>query len=365
MLLALPITRITPAFAADLRHVLTDYTLTSWDQKDGLPSGNIWSLAQDADGYLWVGSEAGLFRFDGVRFVPSEMLGSPRLPRAAVRAMCASRQGDVWVGFGGSGGVSHIKNGHIHSYGETDGLPAGPVAMLVEDPSGSMWMGNDHGLYRFAGDRWEKWQLGRGLPAGAVYSGYHDRHGHLLIENEVGIFRQTDQQERFEPLEMFDETTRNAIRGVLPRSISEDAAGDIWMTDPIVGFRKVANRSKLVSSWPDRGRGTRLLHDRAGNLWVSTGGQGLWRVRLQTETQAPIVERATSLTGLLADGVYALLEDRDGNIWAGTTEGLNRLTPRKITQFVDLGLVRGVEVTPDGSVWGGHHRRSRAVRAGE
>ena len=70
------------------------------------------------------------------------------------------------------------------------------------------------------------------------------------------------------------------------------------------------------------------------------------RQRFQTE-------RATSLTGLLSDGVGALLEDREGNIWAGTTEGLSRLTPRRITQLTNYGLVVGIEMTPDRNVWVG------------
>src|SRR4029077_5650827 len=98
------------------------------------------------------------------------------------------------------------------------------------------------------------------------------------------------------------------------------------------------------------------LRDRRSNMWTATGGQGLWRVRLGDSHEAPkgvpYVERATSLTGLLGDGVYSLLEDRDGNIWAGTTEGVNRLTPRRISQMIDLGIGRGLGVTSSG-VWVG------------
>jgi signal transduction histidine kinase len=93
-----------------------------------------------------------------------------------------------------------------------------------------------------------------------------------------------------------------------------------------------------------------MVVDRKGSLWVGTGGQGLWRAR-NAGGSAPSLERATSLSGLLGDGVYSLLEDRDGNIWAGTTEGLNRLTPRTIEQIIDIGPARGVAMEPDGSVW--------------
>ena len=66
-----------------------------------------------------------------------------------------------------------------------------------------------------------------------------------------------------------------------------------------------------------------------------------------------MIERATSLTGLLSDGIGVLLEDREGNIWAGTTEGLNRLTPRRVNQLTSYGMSWPSTVTPDGTIWAG------------
>src|SRR5207249_9141393 len=86
--------------------------------------------------------------------------------------------------------------------------------------------------------------------------------------------------------------------------------------------------------------------------WVGTQGQGLWRVRFD-RGEHPMVERTTALTGFSDDGVTALLEDSEGNIWAATLDGLNRLTPHKITPITNLGLVGGVEISPNGSVWVG------------
>src|SRR4029453_5513338 len=103
----------------------------------------------------------------------------------------------------------------------------------------------------------------------------------------------------------------------------------------------------------ERGRGYRLLLDRRENLWVGTIGQGLWRVRPRRADGNYQTDRASSLTGLVSDGVGALIEDKDGNIWAGTTEGLRRLTPRRVSQLTDQGLVVGIEMTPDRNVWVG------------
>src|SRR5215208_7950133 len=86
------------AAATDLPNVLTGYTNTAWSQKDGLPSGTVYALAQEKDGYLWVGTNDGLYRFDGLRFISWDSLGAAPLPHRAVRALLSDQDGGVWVG---------------------------------------------------------------------------------------------------------------------------------------------------------------------------------------------------------------------------------------------------------------------------
>jgi ligand-binding sensor domain-containing protein len=88
-------------------------------------------------------------------------------------------------------------------------------------------------------------------------------------------------------------------------------------------------------------------------LWVGTLGQGLWRLPSDFVSARSPIEKSTALTGFSDDGVTSLLEDRDGNIWAGTLDGLDRLTPHKLTPIMGLGLVNGLESTPAGTVWVG------------
>src|SRR4029077_2290900 len=99
-----------PVRATDLHNVLTDYVITSWNNKEGLPPGTVWALAQDRDGYLWVGNDAGLFRFDGARFVAWNALSSAGLPEQPVRALVLAHDESLWIGFGGSTGVGHVVN---------------------------------------------------------------------------------------------------------------------------------------------------------------------------------------------------------------------------------------------------------------
>ena len=94
------------------------------------------------------------------------------------------------------------------------------------------------------------------------------------------------------------------------------------------------------------------MHDRQGNLWVATLGEGLWRVR-DAGAASPVIERTGLRTGLSSDAVQSVLEDRDGNIWAGTTGGLHRFTQRKLTPIEDVGFVVAVESTGDRGMWAG------------
>src|SRR5436190_9279460 len=100
-----------PARATDVNNVLSGYSLTSWTDGDGVPLGTVYAIGQDADGYLWIGTDAGLLRFDGVRFTPWEEIGDTPLPKSPVSALWVARDGSLWVGF--AGGVRRIRGGHV------------------------------------------------------------------------------------------------------------------------------------------------------------------------------------------------------------------------------------------------------------
>jgi signal transduction histidine kinase/ligand-binding sensor domain-containing protein len=325
--------------ATDLRDVITDSTITTWNEKDGLPSATIWALAQDPEGYLWIGSREGLLRFDGVRFTRWETFSQDPLPKASVRALLAAKSGALWVGFGSGGQIARVVDGRATLYTGDNGLGTGIVTAIAEDRAGTIWASSEGGVFAFDGTRWSRWGEGGGVPDGAAFSTFSDRAGRVYAALGAGIFIRTPGSDRFERVARFSDSVG---------SFAEAPDGTVWVTDPTVGYRslKPGSRDPIAR----QGRGLRMLVDRRDNLWIGTGGQGLWRTR-NASTSAASLERSSSLTGLLGDGIYSLLEDRDGNLWAGTTEGLNRLTPRTIKQVIDLGLVRGIGMEPDGRVW--------------
>lgn len=329
-----------PALAADPATLLTGYNLTSWTLKDGIASARIWSLAQDSIGYLWVGTDAGVLRFDGVRFVPWDTLASIPNPGASVRSICVSRDATVWFGLGEPGGIVSLRSGVARTYGTNEGLPEGIVMAVVEGADGTIWAGGRFGVYRLSSDQWRR--ADDGLPPGIVNALSVDGDG-LIAATSTGVFRRGGGEALFTRLAHDQENSRTTAR---------DRSGRLWVTDPIVGFRRVAE-GRAQAPTAQKGRGSRLMHDSRGNLWVGTGGQGLWRVQHTESGAVGVFERTSTATGLSDDGVTELIEDREGNIWVATRDGLNRLTPHKVTPITDVGIVTAVDVTRDGRLWVG------------
>src|SRR5262245_10323052 len=135
--LAIPV----PAHALDPDTPLSQYTLASWDERNGLSATVIRSIVQDSRGYIWLGTNGGLLRFDGVRFVRVEVQRAPNLPFSEVGALAAGKDGSIWVGFLGAGGVSRVHDGVVTNFGTQQGLPDAAVTELLEDPTGTVWAG--------------------------------------------------------------------------------------------------------------------------------------------------------------------------------------------------------------------------------
>jgi signal transduction histidine kinase/ligand-binding sensor domain-containing protein len=334
---------LAPAEASDLADSLADYTVVTWTGADGLFSGNIFAITQDREGYLWLGNDEGIVRFDGVRFVPWSALSRTPLPQRRVLSLLSADDGCLWVAFGGAGGISQICNRDIRTYTERDGLPRDFVRVLRQDRQGTVWGISPSGVYRFDGKSWHQLGADNGVPEGSIWNAYEDAAGNFWIVTTIGIFRRDAGTDRFRAVD----STNIAIR-----DLTEDSAGRILTTDPVVGFRTLGERSSVASGSAQgvkHGYGARLICDRRGNLWVGTQGQGLWRVPRENIIDRGAIQAITVRSGLASDQVRSMLEDRDGNIWIGTTGGLHRFSPRIVRTVTDLGLVRSVVVADDGA----------------
>jgi ligand-binding sensor domain-containing protein/signal transduction histidine kinase len=342
-LLALQVTSSTVV----LDPPLVDYTVSSWTQSDGLPANAIRALAQDHDGYLWLGTRAGLVRFDGVRFTLWENTSENALPESDVTAVYAARDGSLWIGYGGSGGMSRLKQGRVDVYKPGDGLRSGFVQAILEDREGVIWVGGLGGLSRFDGSRWQAVGARLGLSGDTIYILHQDRHANLWVGSSGGAFLLAPGASRFSPV-------ANAKRREAVVGFSEDASGAMWLGDARgtvenVGIGKVPQPAHVM-----QGHSSRLIHDSQGNLWIaSLRGNGVLRVpQGHAVTEDAGVRRFTVQDGLAGGYISSLLEDREGSIWVGTDGGLSRLSPSIVSSVRDIGAENGgMAVTPDGSVW--------------
>lgn len=325
---------------AEPLNLQTEYIVSTWSQSDGFPAVVGRALAQDVAGYIWVGTDAGLYRFDGLHFVPIRLGGlNDTESMAPIRMLLASRDGGLWIALSDGRIAHHLAN--LTEY--LDPLPSqarGTVSALVEDSQGVLWVGCSAGLFKHVSKTSPSWiKSSIDVP---VINVRIDRSGRLLVVTADTLYRGSLNNTAFEPLE---------ARAQDVRDVAEAPDGELYATDPIFGFRPIHAPAEPRSTEPTRGM--HLIADRQGNLWVGTGGQGLWRWTRDRSTEHFSAARITGTTGLLAGGVLVIIEDREGNIWAGTPAGLSRLTRRKVQLIPNLLLVAGAEQTPDGSLWVG------------
>lgn len=313
------------------------YTRT-WNNEDGLRGSQVWAVQQDRTGHLWLGTNEGLVRFDGVTFQLWREFGGVPLPAGSVRALALASDGAIWIGFGATGGVSRVFEGRLTNYSNDDGLPGSNVLAVLADSRGGAWAGSLVGLSRLAGTRWEQVPVTEGLPTSRVSAVFEDRAGTLWVGSDAGIFARPASARVF-----------SHMSPVVAAEFTQDVAGVVWAVGD-GGLVALGGTQRHIDL--PVGGGTRLLHDRSGALWVGTLGGGVLHV--DPSRRDPVVHRYQGESVLTSDLVRSLFEDREGNIWVGTQSGLNRLSDG-VVSMVPLGagerLVRAVTLDDTGAVW--------------
>lgn len=294
----------------------------SWTSKDGVP-GMIQALAQTQDGYLWLGSYEGLFRFDGVSFEHIEPAAGHPDGAVPVSALHVMRNGELWVGYAGSGGVEILKGNRLVKAGMPD--PPGEVTGLAEDADGGVWAigGRDRGtLQRFFKKRWRRIGTDWGVPDEPVSAVYPAADGTIWLAT-VGkvLFLRAGARH-------FVETPAHVANGA---SFAQDGEGRLWLAD-LSGTRMIPDFSRGERTAANRVfypalapvRRTMPMFDRDGALWSTTYTGGIFRIPRPGLTPPNMTMHYRVPQGLTSNEAVAVLQDREGNVWVGTEMGLDQ-----------------------------------------
>jgi ligand-binding sensor domain-containing protein/signal transduction histidine kinase len=296
-------------------HAVTPaYVSRTWRTQEGLPENQIRAIAQTPDGYLWIGTSSGLARFDGVRFVVYARFNTPSMIDDNIRAFAVAADGSLWVATDG-GGLMHYQNGRFQPYGPSQGLLNEFVGAVLVARNGDVWAGTNRGLFRLRGERFERVDEPLHLSNIAFFDLREAADGRVIAGGPAGLFC-------FEGGTLSRCAEARDIDGTYHIGLAHN--GSFWLGTHH-GLRIAGgNPAKLPST---RGMVGALLEDHAGNMWIGTEGDGLYRVGPQGET----VFRAPA--NLPDNSILALWEDREQSIWVGTADGLVRLSAP------DLGVV--------------------------
>ena len=303
----------------------------SWTARDGAPN-NITAIANGADGFLWVASDAGLYRFDGVSFERYTPPQGSALLSDQIFNLLAAQDGSLWMTYT-FGGLSRIKDGLITNFTEQNGLRGGPLSSIKEDKDGGVWASGDAGLQVIRNLKVIKVGADSGLPG--------KRLGDITIDAEGNVWIPSDDDLMVLPYgkQLFK---RAAKTGGNIWSCSKDRWIGIWClrTDASIVHFTLTQPEVLPSDGHGIVLGDDLLETRDRTIWITTHQQGIERfsatAKVIPRAGSKEMEHYGSREGLSGDHPFSLLEDREGSVWVATTNGLDQFRSVPFTP-VDLG----------------------------
>jgi ligand-binding sensor domain-containing protein/signal transduction histidine kinase len=323
----------------------TPFTFRSWQQEQGLPENYVRALTQTRDGYIWVGTDEGVSRFDGVSFFslgPQEgFQGGP------VQVLYGDTRGALWIG-SLNGGLSRWRAGKLTKFTAADGLPSDSITALAEDNEGDLWVGTQAGLVIYQNGHLVP-LMGSELFSGkAVTTIFHDRTGTMWMgATGAGVYHYVDG--RF--IQLRDPAQDNLLMD--PHCLLVDEKGRIW-----IGAGDAFVLCRDGDQWRRFGMPKHLAIHYISTLaealddtvWAGSVGEGLF------EFKSGKLAAVNASSGLSDNSVEALLVDDEGKLWVGTHGGLNRICSEKVAvlshnQGLDYGSVQELAEVRPGILW--------------
>ncbi|MQA38781.1 sensor histidine kinase [Rugamonas aquatica] len=309
---------LQPASAAEHARLLSDYTHRAWSAAQGAPA-QIQAITQTRDGWLWLSTPTGLYRFDGINFERRDRVGGHSLRSTIVLPLYTAPDGALWVGYR-FGGASVFKDGKVRHYGAADGFPPGATYSFSRAPDGAMWVTTARGLAWLNGGRWQRIGADSGFDPGAksVWQVLFDRDGTQWVSSDRAVYYRRQGDSRYRIASPAD---------IRLSSLAAAPDGTVWASNGSDANYRMSQQAPAARQ-PARPElpGSGMWFDRAGTMWLLSENR--------VERMLPDVfpdprQRVTQEQGLSGMNPQTFFEDREGNVWIGTVSGLDLFRPNR------------------------------------
>jgi len=365
---------VARGYALDPTTPLRNYGRQGWNFENGLPQNTVQALAQSADGFLWIGTEAGLVRFDGVRFVVFDKNSTPAFPGNDIQSLVTTPDGALWIVT--NAGTFRWQGGVLAAVKSEDNIPKdvavklanrsehqNPTATLIGDyavvtTNSVVEIARAKPNSSRASNAVARLAIGKDLPAGVKITVLlADREGALWIGTSAGLVRWVKGTvDRFPVVDLL------ATRTVL--SLSEDREGDLWVGTEADGlqvlrdrlFTEVSSQQGLPSDHIST-----VMEGERGSMWVGTQDEGLVSIARDATGDWHAFRALNVLKGLSSNVILSMAAAANGDLWVGTPDGLNRISGSRVQVFTSADglpddLIRSLYTDADGSLWIGTRR---------
>jgi signal transduction histidine kinase/ligand-binding sensor domain-containing protein len=332
------------ATALDRSRGLPQYIRDEWGPSKGYNGGPVYGFAQGADGFLWIASARGLIRFDGLKFDPINLPQTVAPGGPAVVGVAATDRGAIWTRVGAYSLLSY-RDGVFDDLITSNSLSRGVVGVMAAQRNGSILLSSyGVGVVRFQNGRFDTLVKPDAMPKTLLMSIAETDRYIWLGTRDAGLFRFDGKR-----LERIEAVPDEKINALLPGD-----NGDLWIGTDHGMVRWTPNGVVKVSLPKELGAipALALVRDHDGNIWVAAGAQGLVRVN------ASGVSWFHDWNARVRGVVTALFQDREGNLWIGTSRGVERLRDGVFATYSELSgagsdRVGPVYVDDTGRTWFG------------
>ncbi len=307
------------AWSLDPHRPLQQYGRRIWQTDNGLPQDTVHAILQTRDGYLWVGTEGGLVRFDGVNFATYDVENTRQLKSDTVYDLFQDRSGALWIST--AGGLAVYREGRFHAYSTSDGLPAETVWFSYQDRRNRIWAITSAGPAFLAGGRFHPLPEMQDAAPPDRRGLAEDSGGRIWLASEAGLFAIDSNS----PAPV---AGPRLLKGVAVSAVAADGEGGLWIGSAQGLERYSGGSLQPVSLAPIAARTPvlALAPDGSGGLWVGTAA-GLARLKRGGAGIAEIP------AGAMHERIASLFADRQGALWIVTDRQVQRLAGGSIGAF--------------------------------